>query len=93
MCDKKELSIFISYGHINNHSGRKVPVVVDLIVEKLKDRKHRVWIDYDKLPDAAITNWPDSDWRSAIYNAINKSDDVVGFLSERSLRQSGVCLD
>lgn len=90
---EKSLNIFISYGHLYNESSRKVPIVVDAIIERIKERKHQIWLDVDRLPDAAITNWPDSDWRSAIYNAINNSDDVVGFLSERSLRQSGVCLD
>ncbi len=93
MDDEKKLNIFISYGHVNNASSKKVPGVVDEIVVALKKRAHHVWLDVEQLPDSAITNWPDSDWRSAIYRAINDSDDVVGFLSERALRDCGVCLD
>ena len=93
MAEDKSLNIFISYGHLYTESSRKVPAVVDAIIKRMKARKHHIWLDVDRLPDAAITNWPDSDWRSAIYKAINSSDDVIGFLSERSLRQSGVCLD
>lgn len=90
---KKELNIFVSYGHKDDNSSRKVPEVVDAIIEQLRKRNHNVWLDVDKLKDADVTNWPNSDWRSAIYTNIKNSDNVVGFLSEKALRKSGVCLD
>lgn len=90
---KNSLNIFVSYGHKDGESRRSVPEVVDAIVKKLEDRNHNVWLDVDQLSEADVTNWPDSDWRSAIYSSIKNSDNVVGFLSERALRQSGVCLD
>jgi tetratricopeptide (TPR) repeat protein len=92
--EEKKLQIFISYGHIpEDLSGSPVPPVVGEIVDKIKKHKHTVWLDIENIPHSNITNWPTSDWRSAIYKAINNSDNVVGFLSRRSLRKSGVCLD
>ena len=90
---KKDLNIFISYGHKETTTHRNVPEVVDAIVEEFEKRNHHIWLDVEKLSSPNSTNWPDSDWRSAIYSAINKSDNVVGFLSEKALREHGVCLD
>lgn len=88
----KQLEIFLSYGHISSGSG-VLPPVIEWLKNKLNERKHRVFIDIEKLPRAEYTNWPYSDWRSAIFDSSNKSDSVLGCLSERGLRENGVCLD
>lgn len=90
----KSLNIFISYGHVDNGTKWPVPEVVDIIKNELEKRHHNIFLDVKELPKASLTNWPDDDWRSRIYKEINnKSDNVIGFLSEKAMRQGGVCLD
>lgn len=88
----KKLNIFLSYGHAEEGSN-VLPPVIEWLKNKLSERKHQVFIDIERLPKAEYTNWPYSDWRSAIFNSINESDSVLGCLSERGLRENGVCLD
>lgn len=93
MKNEKSLKIFISYGHIYDDNGDKVSPVVRKIIDSLEERKHEIFLDVKKLTSADIANWPDNDWRSALYNGIVDSDEVVGFLSEYALRKRGVCRD
>lgn len=91
--EPKELKIFISYGHIYDDNGDKVSPVVRKIVDRLEKRNHKIFLDVNELTSADIANWPNNDWRSALYKGIHNSDEVVGFLSEYALRQRGVCRD
>lgn len=88
----KQLEVFLSYGHTETGSN-VLPLVVEWLKEKLIERKHSVFIDIEKLPRAEYTNWPNSSWRSTIFNNIDNCDSVLGVLSERGLRENGVCLD
>lgn len=86
------LEIFFSYGH-SAEGCNELPPIVAWLKNKIIERNHTVFIDVERLPNAQYTNWPNSDWRKAIYDGINKSNSVIGLLSERGLRDNGVCLD
>jgi len=85
----KSLQIFLSYGH--DKDSKKLPIIPSFIEQALLKRNHSVWVDIKELPNNTV--WPNSDWRSEIFKAINKSDAFLCILSEHGLRTSGVCLD
>ena len=78
--DHPHLRIFFSYGHDRNR------IIVERIMEALRERGHEVWIDQERIDVGA-------EWRRRITEGIMASDEVVSFLSRHSVRNPGVCLD
>lgn len=76
------LRIFFSYGHDDNAT------LVESIKTDLERRNPgwNIWFDKNNIHAG-------DDWRSSIYDGINKSDVVVAWLSRHSVREPGVCLD
>ncbi len=80
---KGNMQVFFSYGHDNN--AEFVKQLRDAI-QKKTDHRITVWIDTEGIHEGV-------NWRSAIIEAIDKSDSVLAFLSSYSAREKGVCLD
>lgn len=76
----KREKIFVSYGHDKN------AVIVNRIVEFLKQNGYDVWIDTSNIRTG-------DDWRKQITEGIMQSNQVLSFLSKHSVRTPGVCLD
>jgi hypothetical protein len=76
----KPLRIFLSYGHDGNEE------LVRLIRADLEARGHDVWFDKNDIKFG-------DDWRRAILDGIDRSNQVLSFLSKHSTRDPGVCLD
>ncbi len=80
----KELRLFISYGHEDNH----IPII-NKIKNRLEQDSHQVFRD-DSIKAA-------ENWRERLHNEIIDSNGVVAFLSKYSMREEnnrpGVCLD
>jgi hypothetical protein len=74
------LRIFLSYGHDANEE------LVRLIKADLEARGHDVWFDKAEIKAG-------DDWRRAILDGIDRSNQVLSFLSKHSTRDPGVCLD
>ncbi|MDQ0290588.1 toll/interleukin-1 receptor domain-containing protein [Oligosphaera ethanolica] len=79
------MRIFLSYGHDDNEE------LVRLILADLEARGHDVW--FDKTPEKEKGIQAGDDWRRAILDGIDRSNQVLSFLSKRSTRDPGVCLD
>jgi hypothetical protein len=76
----KTLRIFLSYGHDDNEP------LVRRIKADLEARGHDVWFDKAEIKAG-------DDWRRAILDGIDRSNQVLSFLSKHSTRDPGVCLD
>ena len=73
------LKLFFSYSHTE-------AVICEMISKYFTKRGHDVWIDKDRIS-------PGDDWREKIAKGLVESNGVVAFLSERSVRDPGVCLN
>jgi uncharacterized protein (DUF2267 family) len=78
--------IFLSYAHKTNDTGDITADLVDEIKKRLDAAGHETWIDVEQLS-------PSIHWRRGITDGIQESDRVLSFLSTRSIRDQGVCLD
>lgn len=78
--------IFLSYAHKVDGNPDHTADLVDAIKQKLEQAGHEAWIDKQQLN-------PGKDWREGITQGIDESDRVLSFLSPRSVRDPGVCLD
>lgn len=78
------MKVFFSYGHDKNAT-----VVADIknTLEKISGGEIEVSIDTSTLRDGGMS------WRQKLTQEILDSDCAVGFLSEYSSRERGVCLD
>ena len=76
----KAQNVFISNGHDDNTD------LVKALKARLERAGHQLWIDYEKIDHA-------QDWRAQIVDGIKQCDRVLSFLSKRSVRDPGVCLD
>jgi tetratricopeptide (TPR) repeat protein len=74
------VKIFLSYGH-----DRNAPLV-ERIRRDLEAAGHSVWVDTSEIKAG-------EDWRRRIVDGLADSDWTLGFLSEHSTRDPGVCLD
>jgi tetratricopeptide (TPR) repeat protein len=74
------MRIFLSYGHDKNAS------VVELIRAGLEAAGHEPWVDTAQIKAG-------EDWRRSIVDGLAETDWVLGFLSQHSVRDPGVCLD
>ena len=72
-------SIFVSYGHEHEE-------IVKRFCSDLNKNGYKTWFDNSEITEG-------DDWREAITKGILESDFVLAFLSKRSLRAQGVCLD
>lgn len=79
-------NIFLSYAHTVDGNDDRSAFLVHKIKAKLEQAGHRTWIDEQQL-------YPGYNWRQGITEGILKSDRVLSFLSPRSVRDPGVCLD
>ena len=77
---KKGSRIFISYGHDENQE------LVSLIKKYLTEKGYDVWIDSSNIQKGR-------DWRERITDGLLASNGVIAFLSKKSVRDPGVCLD
>lgn len=78
--------IFLSYAHKVDGNPDHTADLVDAIKQRLEMAGHEAWIDKQQL-------CPGKDWREGITQGIDESDRVLSFLSSRSVRDPGVCLD
>ena len=78
--------IFLSYAHMVDGNDDETALLVDAIQRVLQANGHDAWIDKEQLK-------PGADWRQGITEGIVSSDRVLAFLSPRSVRDPGVCLD
>jgi len=76
----KPMRIVLSYGHDGNEE------LVRLTQADLEARGHDVWFDKAEIKVG-------DDWRRAILDGIDRSNQVLSFLSKHSTRDPGVCLD
>lgn len=79
-------TIFLSYAHTVDGNNDHSAVLVRKIKAKLEQAGHKTWIDEQQLH-------PGFNWRQGITQGILNSDRVLSFLSPRSIRDPGVCLD
>ncbi|MEB0138820.1 MULTISPECIES: toll/interleukin-1 receptor domain-containing protein [unclassified Undibacterium] len=82
----RQQNIFLSYAHTVDGNDDHSAHLVRRIKEKLEQAGHKTWIDEQQLQ-------PGFDWRHGITQGILASDRVLSFLSPRSVRDPGVCLD
>lgn len=84
----EELKVFFSYAHDDSGSENGAVVVDALkqLIEKKSGGKIKVWMDTH-----SITR--DGNWRESITNGIISSNRFVGFMSQKALRNPGVCRD
>ena len=84
----EELKVFFSYAHDDSDSENGAVVVDALkqLIEKKSGGKIKVWMD-----TLSITR--DGNWRESITNGIISSNRFVGFMSQKALRNPGVCRD
>jgi tetratricopeptide (TPR) repeat protein len=78
--------IFLSYAHKVDANPDHTADLVDAIKLRLELAGLETWIDKQQL-------LPGRDWREGITRGIDESDRVLSFLSPRSVRDPGVCLD
>ncbi|ANH71333.1 tetratricopeptide repeat family protein [Ralstonia insidiosa] len=78
--------IFLSYAHKVDDNPDHTADLVEAIQQRLEAAGHEAWIDRQQLH-------PGKDWREGITRGIDESDRVLSFLSPRSVRDPGVCLD
>lgn len=78
--------IFLSYAHKVDANLDHTADLVDAIKLRLNLAGLETWIDKQQL-------LPGRDWREGITRGIEESDRVLSFLSPRSVRDPGVCLD
>lgn len=81
-------TIFLSYAHKSEKSEDFdiSEELVLLIKEELEKDGHRVWIDHEGISAGA-------NWRERITSAILGHTHFLSFLSKRSVRDPGVCLN
>ena len=81
-------TIFLSYAHRseNDHDFDISEELVKLVKFELEKDGHTVWIDYEGLKAG-------SQWREGITAAILNHQHFILFLSKRSVRVPGVCLN
>lgn len=79
-------TIFLSYAHTVDGNNDRSAFLVRKIKAKLEQAGHKTWIDEQQLH-------PGNNWRQGITQGILNSDRVLSFLSPRSIRDPGVCLD
>lgn len=78
--------VFLSYAHKVDGNPDHTADLVNAIQKRLEKAGLEVWIDLQQLH-------PGRDWRDGITRGIHESDRVLSFLSPRSVRDPGVCLD
>lgn len=78
--------IFLSYAHKIEGNQDHTADLVEAIRQRLEASGIEAWIDRQQLH-------PGKDWREGITRGIDESDRVLSFLSTRSIRDPGVCLD
>ena len=78
--------IFLSYAHKVDDNDDFTADLVGEIKVRLERAGHDAWIDVHQLH-------PGKEWRLGITDGIMTSDRVLSFLSPRSVREPGVCLD
>jgi tetratricopeptide (TPR) repeat protein len=81
-------TIFFSYAHKSEHSEDYdvSEELVWLIKEELEKDGHKIWIDHEGITAGA-------QWRERITSAILGHTHFLSFLSKRSVRDPGVCLN
>lgn len=76
------LNLFFSYGH--DDSTQNLIKLIKLYFEK---KNHKIFIDSECIRAAM-------DWRRVLVEALDKTDTVLAFLSQRAIgKKDGVCLD
>lgn len=81
-------TIFLSYAHRSEsvHDFDLSEELVVLVKDELERDGHTVWIDRDRILGG-------SQWREQITSAIVEHSHFLSFLSKRSVRDPGVCLN
>ena len=84
----EEINVFFSYAHDDKNSENGAVVVDRLkqLIEEKSDRKIKIWLDTYSIPR-------NKNWRELITGGIVESDRFVGFMSQKALRDPGVCRD
>ena len=84
----EEINVFFSYAH-DDESFENGAVVVDRLKQLIEEKsggKIKIWLDTYSIPR-------NKDWRELITGGIVESDRFVGFMSQKALRDPGVCRD